>query len=157
MNPKMDLIIIYLAIKYKNHFQSILNAIKNKEFVPLIKIEEIKNKVVTKKIKAINVMDDDYPESLKEIDNPPFVIFYECESNPLTKKETISLFNHKLPRMKTSKEVEEFIEKIVPGYASNSEYGKLISNEELEKALENTKDVKIYQINKNIIHIKLTN
>lgn len=83
----MDLILIYFAIRYKGYFHEIYQAIKNKEFVPIEALEEIKRKVETKEIQAITIVDDDYPESLKLINNPPFVLFYEGNRELLKDKK----------------------------------------------------------------------
>ena len=73
----MNIILIYFAIKYKGYFHDIYNAIKKKEFIPIDELEIIKNKIENGEIKAITIIDDEYPESLKLINNPPFVLFYE--------------------------------------------------------------------------------
>ena len=73
----MELILIYLAIKYLGDFNQIYQALKDKEFVPIEYLQDIKDQIEQGKIKAITILDDDYPESLKLINNPPFVIFYE--------------------------------------------------------------------------------
>lgn len=82
----MDWILIYFAIKYKGYFYDIYNALKNKEFIPLEEIEKIKEQIEKSQIRAITIIDDDYPESLKQIDNPPFVIFYKGNKNLLKTK-----------------------------------------------------------------------
>ena len=73
----MNIILIYFAIKYKGYFHDIYNAIKKKEFIPIDELEIIKNKIENGEIRAITIIDDEYPESLKLINNPPFVLFYE--------------------------------------------------------------------------------
>ncbi|MGL5733102.1 MAG: DNA-processing protein DprA [Metamycoplasmataceae bacterium] len=73
----MNLILIYFALKYKGDFISIYNALKNKEIVDPFEIDELEKKLNEKKIKAITILDDGYPNHLKIIANPPFVLFYE--------------------------------------------------------------------------------
>lgn len=73
----MELILIYLAIKYLGDFNQIYQALKDKEFVPIEYLHDIKDQIEQGKIRAITILDDDYPEALKLINNPPFVIFYE--------------------------------------------------------------------------------
>ncbi|MBD5423462.1 MAG: DNA-processing protein DprA [Mycoplasma sp.] len=77
MTDNMNLVLIYFAIKYKGYFHNIYEAIKNKEFIELEELKKIKEKVLVGEIKAITIVDDDYPESLKQINKPPFVLFYE--------------------------------------------------------------------------------
>lgn len=86
----MDWILIYFAIKYKGYFKEIYEAITSKEFVPLEEINKIKVMLETKEIQAITIIDEDYPESLKHIDKPPFVLFYKGNKD-LLKKNAILL------------------------------------------------------------------
>lgn len=73
----MNWVLIYFAIKYKGDFSNIYNALKNKEVAPIEELEKIKINLQSGQIKAITIVDDDYPESLKQINKPPFVLFYE--------------------------------------------------------------------------------
>lgn len=73
----MNLVIIYFAIKYKGYFHDIYQAIKQKEEINFEDLLSIKKMLETNEIKAITIVDDDYPESLKLINNPPFVLFYK--------------------------------------------------------------------------------
>lgn len=73
----MELVLIYLAIKYLGDFHQIYQALKDKEFVDIADLEKIKQQILNKEIQAITIIDDNYPESLKMINNPPFVIFYQ--------------------------------------------------------------------------------
>ena len=66
-------ILIYLAVKYKGNWNLIYKAIVNKEIAK----EEDVNKVVSLvAAKTITIIDKEYPSSLKDIPNPPFVLFY---------------------------------------------------------------------------------
>jgi DNA processing protein len=66
-------IIIYLAVNYKGEWNAIYQAIKQKEIVDdtLVgqTIQGIKSSVIT-------IIDEQYPEALKKIYKPPFVLFY---------------------------------------------------------------------------------
>ncbi|MGZ9413316.1 DNA-processing protein DprA [Mycoplasma sp. 480] len=73
----MNNILIYFAIKYSGNFMEIYNALKTLEKVPEEELEKIDDLVKSKEIKAITIMDEEYPESFKILTNPPFVIFYE--------------------------------------------------------------------------------
>ncbi|MGL5590971.1 MAG: DNA-processing protein DprA [Metamycoplasmataceae bacterium] len=73
----MNLILIYFALKYKGDFISIYNALKNKEIVDPFEIDELEKKINSYEIKTITILDDEYPNRLKVIGNPPFVLFYE--------------------------------------------------------------------------------
>ncbi|MGL5617949.1 MAG: DNA-processing protein DprA [Metamycoplasmataceae bacterium] len=73
----MNLILIYFAFKYKGDFISIYNALKNKEIVDPFEIDELEKKINDGDINAITILDDEYPDHLKIIANPPFVLFYK--------------------------------------------------------------------------------
>lgn len=73
----MNLILIYFSIKYKGYFYEIYNALKRREFVPIEELEEIERQLNNKELNAITIIDEDYPEELKQINKPPFVLFYK--------------------------------------------------------------------------------
>ena len=65
--------IFYYALKYKGVWKDIYNAIKQKE-----EWDEEWTLEAIKKTKAnwVTVIDSNYPERFKFINNPPFIIFY---------------------------------------------------------------------------------
>lgn len=66
-------ILLYLAIKYKGDFESMLQAIKSKE---PIDDKAIDNLIKEFKTPFLTLLDEDYPEKLKQIYKPPIVLFY---------------------------------------------------------------------------------
>ncbi len=86
----MNLILIYFSIKYKGDFISIYNALKNKEIVDPEEIDELENKLNYENLKIITILDNEYPEELKVIANPPFVLFYKGNFS-LMKKNSLCL------------------------------------------------------------------
>jgi DNA processing protein len=66
-------IIIYLSIKYRGDWNKIYAAIKAKEMVDE---EEVNKEVSSLPCKTVAIIDEEYPESLKKIYKPPFVLFY---------------------------------------------------------------------------------
>ena len=66
-------IIIYLSIKYQGNWNQIYHAIKSKE---MVNEEEVMSKVTGLRCQAVTIVDDAYPESLKKIYKPPFVLYY---------------------------------------------------------------------------------
>ncbi|MGL5204832.1 MAG: DNA-processing protein DprA [Metamycoplasmataceae bacterium] len=81
----MNLILIYFALKYKGDFINIYNALKKKEIVDPFEIDELEKKINDGEIRAITILDDEYPNNLKIIANPPFVLFYEGNNSLLNK------------------------------------------------------------------------
>lgn len=66
-------ILIYFAVKYCGDYQKIYQAIANKESVDSNELEKVK----MKNIKALTIIDEDYPICLKNCYNSPFVLFYK--------------------------------------------------------------------------------
>lgn len=88
-------IIIYLAIKYAGDWNAIYQAIKQKELVDeaLVQsqLQSIKSSVMT-------IIDETYPESLKKIYKPPFVLFYYGDLNLIYMLEkTIAVIGSRHP------------------------------------------------------------
>jgi len=71
-------IIIYLAIKYAGDWNAIYQAIKQKE---LVDESLVKSELQSIKSSVITIIDETYPESLKKIYKPPFVLFYYGDLN----------------------------------------------------------------------------
>lgn len=103
----MNIILIYFAIKYQGNFKKILHAIKNNEVIEKENYEWVKEKVNQQIIKAITIIDEDYPEQFKFLEQPPFVIFYEG------KRELLTQYNEHLITLTGehyNKNVEKFLE-----------------------------------------------
>ena len=66
-------LLLYLSIKYEGDWDKIYFAIKAKE---KISKEEVEEAVSTNKTPFITIIDDEYPDALKNIYKPPFVLFY---------------------------------------------------------------------------------
>jgi DNA processing protein len=66
-------IIIFLAVKYKGDWNAIYQAIKQKELVDEPDVQQALHSI---KCHVVTIIDDDYPEALKKIYKPPFVLFY---------------------------------------------------------------------------------
>ena len=76
MSIKARNLLAYLAVKYSQNWNDMFNAIKTKENVDYETIEATVN---TLKGDYITIIDDSYPEELKHIFRPPFVIFLNQE------------------------------------------------------------------------------
>ena len=66
-------LLLYLSIKYEGDWDKIYCAIKAKEKISKEEVEEV---VSTNKTPFITIIDDEYPDALKNIYKPPFVLFY---------------------------------------------------------------------------------
>lgn len=70
---KGRMIVIYLAVKYQGDWEKILQAIKQREDIDYEKAEKVVRELP---FQAITILDPEYPDSLKNIYRPPFVLFY---------------------------------------------------------------------------------
>lgn len=66
-------ILLYFALKYEGDFTKIYNALQKKEKVDDHHQNKLKEKVNSQ---YVTIIDEDYPEQLKNISCPPFVLFY---------------------------------------------------------------------------------
>lgn len=66
-------ILLYFALKYAGDFKKIYDALEHHE-----KVDESQKKRLFGAVDSsyVTIIDGDYPESLKKIDCPPFVLFY---------------------------------------------------------------------------------
>lgn len=71
-------ILLYLSIKYKGNWDEIYEAIKKKENIDREEVEVVVNNI---NCQYVTIVDENYPESLKHIYKPPFVLFYHGDFN----------------------------------------------------------------------------
>ncbi|MEG0034518.1 MAG: DNA-processing protein DprA [Bacilli bacterium] len=86
-------ILLYLTLKYDGRWDDVYKAVKTKEMVDAEEVETIKDKIESK---YVTIIDDDYPNLLKKIHKPPFVIFYYGNLELLNEK-TISIVGTRSP------------------------------------------------------------
>ena len=65
--------LIALAIHYQGNYESVLRALTSQELLPQELIDSYLSKI---KSKVITLLDPDYPEYLRKVYKPPFVLFY---------------------------------------------------------------------------------
>jgi DNA processing protein len=82
-------IIVYLAVKYQGNWNAIYDAIKRKELVDEQLVLDTVSKI---KSKYVAIIDQDYPEPLKKIYKPPFVLFYNGNLNLLSNRFNLGIF-----------------------------------------------------------------
>ena len=104
----MEIILIAMTLRYNGDFNLIHNALLQKEPIDHEILEKIDKLVANQTIQAITILDDDYPDNLKLINNPPFVIFYQGDRNLLKRncqliigEQIISSANQKHLQSKT--------------------------------------------------------
>lgn len=107
----MNDILLYFAVKYEGDFEKIYTAIMNKEKCNYDEVKEIIKNITCK---YTTVISNDYPIRLKNLNRPPFVIFYEGNLDLLNKKCIA-----------------------VIGSRKNSEYGKKICEKIVKELVEN--------------------
>ena len=98
-------VIIYLSIKYQGDWDKIYNAIKKKESCETQEIERV---VSSLGCKAITILDDNYPSSLKNIYKPPFTLFYLGDIS-LLESNIISIVGSRAPSTYASKSTKKII------------------------------------------------
>ena len=73
MTNGLEELVLYFSLKYEGDFQKIYEAVMSKEKVD----EKLKNELMEKlKCKYVTIFSEDYPEMLKQINCPPFVLYY---------------------------------------------------------------------------------
>ncbi len=82
-------ILIYLALKYIGNFFKIYETIQRKEIILIEELKEVARKIETQEIKAIKIVDDEYPKVFKICEYTLIVLFYEDNINLLNKKMAI--------------------------------------------------------------------
>lgn len=87
-------ILIYFAIKYEGDYELIRRAIKDKEKVGL---DELNNTLKSVSSNTITFLDDNYPICLKQLYNPPFVLFYYGDITILNKVKSLGVVGTRSP------------------------------------------------------------
>lgn len=89
----MKKILLYLSVKYNGDFQKILKALQEKEPVDKEKANEVEKELFEKGYKYTTIISEDYPNELKFINCPPFVIYYKGNLNLLNENSKKPLIN----------------------------------------------------------------
>ena len=66
-------VLIYLSLKHQGEWEKIYEDIVQKVVYPSEEIEKVTGDL---KINTVTILDKEYPEPLKQINKPPFVLFY---------------------------------------------------------------------------------
>ena len=87
LNLKMREVLIYFALKYKGNWELIHSAINLKEEIDINYLNVEMGKI---KCNIVTLIDQNYPEQLKKIYQPPFVLFYYGDLS-LLKNDSFSI------------------------------------------------------------------
>ncbi len=79
----MEDILLYFSLKYKGDFKKIYQAIVDKEEINQKELDKSKQRM---ECKYTTIVSDDYPQTLKHIEKPPFVIYYYGDLNLVNQK-----------------------------------------------------------------------
>lgn len=85
----MNDIVLYYACKYSGDWEKIHNAIKEQREVNLDKLEELKKQYEGE---YITIYSPEYPLELRQINRPPFVLFYKGKRELLNKRSKLWMF-----------------------------------------------------------------
>ena len=135
----MNLVLIYFAIKYKGYFHDIYNAIKKKEFIQMEELEKIGEDLSSGKIKAITIIDEDYPETLKQINQPPFVLFYEGNKELL--KEKLIMLTGDFSNENINKFINESAFELSKNYTLVSNFSKGLDEKIIDNLIKNNQNL----------------
>ena len=76
-------ILLYYSLKFSGDWDLIYQAVESKEELDE---KEAKKLIETNKDHFITIMDDEYPESLKRMTKPPFVLYYHGDISLISDK-----------------------------------------------------------------------
>lgn len=87
-------VMLYFSLKYKGVWEDIYEAIKS--FVP---IDEEEFKLLKEKNEAsyVTIVDEEYPKSLKNINRPPFVLYYYGKYEYINYMNTMAVVGSREP------------------------------------------------------------
>lgn len=99
-------ILIHFALKYNGEWDKIYNAIQSKEEISEVEQNELVAKLGNQK--TITILDENYPEKLKQSYRPPFVLFYKGDLSLLNSEETkVATLSSKNPTDYTIKSIDK--------------------------------------------------
>ncbi len=130
-------ILLYFSIKYDGDWEKIFKAIESNEKIEPISFKEFKSKY---KNKFITILDSKYPNNLKSISKPPFVIFFKGNLELLRKKAiwVFGISDIKVSQIKINKLIIETQENnliIVNG--EKYQFEKMINNKLIKNNYSN--------------------
>ena len=92
--------LIALAIKHEGEWENIYKDIQNKVFLSQEEIETYSFKYSEDFTNAVTILDSNYPDYLKNIEKPPFVLFYKGNLSLLNAENKVAIIGSKKPTAK---------------------------------------------------------
>ncbi len=124
----MKNILLYFSIKYQGDWEKIFKAIEQNEQVEPLLFNEIKNKY---RNTFITILDSKYPNNLKSISKPPFVIFFKGNLELLRKRAiwVFGISDIKISQIKINKLIIETRDNnVVIVNGEDNQFEKMINN-----------------------------
>lgn len=118
-------IMLYLSLKFNGEWSKIIASLQKHEYY---EEEDVKNTIGQFKGNYLTILDDEYPDYLKQIQHPPFVLFYEGNLKLLADKNytKLAISNSHSDDGKPQEYLNEFIDDkivyVVGGTTSADEY-----------------------------------
>lgn len=104
-------ILLYYSLKYQGDWDKIYNAVREREYVDSETAENTFNAFTGN---FITILDEEYPDSLKQVVKPPFVLFYEGDINLLKEENIIAISHVKYTDREDLKEAKSLLENDKP-------------------------------------------
>ncbi len=102
-------ILLALSKKEKGDWPSIYSDIRNKEPVSQKELEEAYQKTASK---FVTLIDEDYPSGLKQLDKPPFLLYYYGNFSLLREKYRLTVVGTRAPTLYQNNTTYEFVKSL---------------------------------------------
>ncbi|BBH26098.1 hypothetical protein SG0102_10320 [Intestinibaculum porci] len=123
MNNDMRETLLYFSLKYVGDFRKIYRALEEKESVDTALFEQLKRGM---KASYLTIVDEQYPARLKEIYDPPFVLYYYGDVSLLSRDRMFSVVGSRHPNAYGAKMAKLYTHVLVEngyGIVSGMAYG----------------------------------
>ena len=116
-------------------------------------LEKIGEDLSSGKIKAITIIDEDYPEPLKQINQPPFVLFYEGNKELL--KEKLIMLTGDFSNENINKFINESAFELSKNYTLVANFSKGLDEKIIDNLIKNNQNTMIIFVFFDFLNIKL--
>lgn len=103
-------LLIALSLAHNGDWMKIFDVINNHGEVPEISTEEIEIRLKRAKVKAITMLDPEYPENLKRVIRPPLVLYYRGDISLLRQEnKCLSVIGTRDPSINASENLDTVV------------------------------------------------